>query len=259
VGTDDTPPPKGPTYPTEQSFCTAAAEAVCNANVVAACYQTTDVAASTESCRAEYALRENCNPAGLPYRHEGSEAHLELLRAMYGDAQVRRVELEAVTESALTVFSNSGHLNDSCTVDTDCSGVDGLRCVVKPGIEGTCQQPVEVTAGNRCDEPNEVCADDFFCDSGGTDPSNACIAYPDVGDACSETTPCADDALCVTPTGGTAACQAKTANGGACQGDEQCEGGFCVRPTGATDGTCGDVVVLSPTTAGSCAPFLASQ
>ncbi len=243
----ETAAPTGPAYPTQTAFCAAVAEVVCNSNVVAACYGSSDATLpdDTASCVEQYSRQVNCNPGGFDYHSGGAEACIAAMQAAYVDAAINQTDVEKIADACLPVFSDGGSEGSSCDVDTDCDGSASLRCVFKAGL-GSCQIPEEIAPGLSCVADNQVCEEGFYCGS-----DDACIQRPAVDGDCSEVKPCTEDALCID-----ALCVAKTDNGGTCTLGDECLGGFCVMATGATDGSCGAQYTLSPTTAESCTPFL---
>jgi len=244
----ETTPPTGPAYPTETSFCKALAEAVCNSNVVGACYGSSDASLpdDTTSCREQYARAANCNPGSFDYHSTGAEACIGAMKKAYADAKLTVEDRDAMADACLPVFSRGGPVGSPCDIDSDCDGAATLRCVVKPGQAGSCQEPELIGPGLSCVGPAQLCEEGFYCGS-----DAACIERPAAGQACDDAKPCVEQARCID-----LMCVAKTPNGGACQQDGQCLEGFCIKASGATDGTCAAQLTLSPTTDGSCSAFL---
>lgn len=244
----ETTPPTGPAYPSESSFCQAVAEAVCNENVVEACYGSSQasLADDTQSCREQYARQPNCNPAGFDYHSAGAEACIAAMKDAYADSKLTAADLTAVADACLPVFSKGGPVGSLCDIDSDCDGALGLRCVIKPGQIGSCQDPETIGPGLSCVGEAQRCEEGFYCGS-----DAACIQRPGPGQGCDDAKPCVEDALCIDMM-----CTAKTPNGGACQQDGECLEGFCIKATGSPDGTCAAQLALSPTTQDSCTPFL---
>jgi hypothetical protein len=251
VETEATPPPGLP-YPDITSFCSAAANAVCNATVVRACYGSDDASlpADTQQCVAAYSQLAACNPAGLPYHALKAEACLAQIQAMYADGVVSASELEKVDEACVLVFNKGGGAGSSCTVDSDCDSNTELGCVIKAGnATGTCQVPEPANGGQSCSAPNAECIEGNYCDPSST----RCFEMPAQGEACSDIIPCPDNCLCSAPTGGI--CNLKTANGQTCTENSACQSGFCTKPINGTDGVCTQTSALAVTSA-NCQPFL---
>jgi hypothetical protein len=243
---DDTDPAADP-YATESAFCQALAAAACNADVVTACYLSTDeqVAEDTKKCVTARSETSRCNPLGLNYDSAGAAACIAAVKVAYGDAKLTADEVAASSQACLAVFSVGGEVGTSCEADVDCDGAAGLQCVVKAG-KGSCQTPEEVGPGLKCAADNAVCEVGFYCGS-----DEACVERPGPAEACAADKPCVETALCIDDV-----CAAKTANGASCTTDGECAGGFCVMAKDQTTGTCGSQLILSSTTANSCEPFL---
>lgn len=240
--------PVGPAYPSEESFCQDLGVALCNVNVVEACYlsSSTSIDGDTESCMRSVAKIENCNPERYPYHYEGAEACIASMEQIYQDAALSQAELSAADEACLVAFSLGGVEGSPCDASVDCNAAAGLRCVAKPGQEGSCQIPEEVAPGTSCAADTAVCTAEFYCGS-----NLACIEKPGQGSPCSDAEPCAEDALCEGDM-----CAAKLANTEECTQNEECAGGFCVKAQGQDNGVCGSQLNLSPTTQDSCTRFI---
>jgi hypothetical protein len=253
-GSDDPAQLPPDIYATEQQFCEELGKAICNANVVSACYGSDESSLTEDTAKCvENAANKACNPGNHRYNRPGAETCINQLALEYQDGKISHTELEATHEACLAAFSDGGAVGSDCTIDDDCDGVAGLRCVAKPGQDGTCQKPV---VGDDCDADDAVCADGEYCAelvSGGY----TCDSYLGLGATCSETALCdPEEALCVTDVMMMSTCEAKTDNGQACTEATQCKGGFCVRPIGAMDGTCAATLTLSPTDDVSCTALL---
>jgi hypothetical protein len=227
----DDPPPADP-LATESGFCVELAKVICQDAVVESCYGS---AASTleddkKTC-LENAETKFCNAANLVYRPAGAQECIDSYKAAYDEAELNQAELDNLAKACHKTLSGSAVKGESCEVDSDCNGADGLYCVIKPGAEGTCQVPEEIDPGLDCGSANQVCVDGFFCSS----DADACIAERDVGDECSEAQPCNAEALC---DDATTMCVAKKANGNECTRNEECSGGFCDINAGDIDGRC---------------------
>ena len=238
-------------YPDVATFCAKLATAICNANVVTACYgsDAASLPTDTQSCIDAYSQLAVCNPGGLPYHKDQAANCLAQLQATYTDAKVEAAELKNVMDACVQVFFTGLGTGATCTADSDCNTLGQLRCVIKAGDpNGTCEIPTEVSGGLDCSAPNAQCIDGFYCDG-----SN-CLGMPGEGHACSTTIPCQDTCTCSAPTGGV--CTLKLANGAdGCAADGDCQSGFCTKATGAQTGRCTQTSTLS-STSDNCAPFL---
>jgi hypothetical protein len=256
-GSETTELPPSP-YATEAGFCQKLAEASCTKAVVQNCYLSDDATleADTKTCRQQAARPAACNPNGYAYRQEGAEACIQAVGQAYADGKLTVDEIEAAGEACLAVYSGGKGPNAECDFDHECSHATGLSCVVKTSVDdttgevihlGTCQEAELKTGGQKCGAINAVCDEGYYC----TSADQICAEGPGVDDACSELVPCGSDALCVNEI-----CEAKKGNGSSCEGHAECAGGFCIKSSGATSGTCGSILPLSPTTADSCSIFL---
>jgi hypothetical protein len=243
--------PSGPSYPypTEEAFCQALAEAECNDMVVEACYGTDDAAANRPSC-IEARLGE-CNREGLTYHPEPAQKCLDERKKVLTDASLTRDEVKSAEEMCLAVFSAEGEAGTACAKHMDCDTGAGLRCVSKPGAtSGSCETPVNVSGGGKCDAPGAVCSGDTFCSAMAGD---YCIMALGEGEACSETAVCSSNLSCEV-VAGAATCVAKASTGEPCASAAECVSGFCTQPTGGTSGVCTDIYELTVTSA-SCDAF----
>jgi len=223
---------------TEQGFCDALAAAICNAEVVEACYlaDAESLDENTEECVDLASKSAVCNPSNHSYNKDAADACLQAVTTLYADARLEQSELDEAREACLDTFPGSGSLNADCVVHEDCNGADGLRCVGKPGQDATCQAPVEIEPAGDCSAADAVCPDDLYCDS----PGEHCVAKQGAGDSCDDTALCDASAQCA---GGL--CVSKLANGEVCSADGECSGGFCVKKTGENTGQCGSFIPLT--------------
>jgi len=240
-------PPEEDPYATEAKFCKALATSVCSADVVTACYLSSDGTLSDDTTKCVEAFSaKGCNPKGFDYQKGGAEPCIVAKRAAYKDGKLTLEEIDEADAACLAVFSGGGASGTDCVADYECDGGSALRCVAKPGGQGTCQVAEEIGAGLSCAAENAICETGFYCGS-----DEACIQAPGVGKECSETKPCGSSSLCTD-----GICAAKKANGQSCVAGGECDGGFCVTAQGANSGNCGSTLVLAPTTSDSCAAFL---
>ncbi len=220
----------------EQGFCQKLGEVICNPDVVEACYLSDDASldADTQKC-IDAAASNACNPSGHDYNKAAANPCLTAIQKMYQDAKLERVELEEAREACLATFPGSGGEGSACSVDEDCDGAEGLRCVSKPGAAGSCRVPVEVEPAADCSSPASVCPSELYCDAG-----EHCVARQDPGDACSDTMLCVDTARCVSDV-----CLGKADNGETCSSEDECLGGFCIKKAGEASGQCGAFIPLT--------------
>jgi hypothetical protein len=247
VGADDPPGPTGPvyTYPTEAAFCAALATAECNDLVVEACYASDEASLPTDRSRCSSARENACNPMNLTYHPQYADDCIAERTRVLADAELTMEEIATAEEACIGVFSRGGAAGTPCTATIDCDTGTGLRCIMKPGTtSGSCEIPILLSGGDRCDAADAVCPADTFCSEMA---GNYCVARPIEGEACSTLMPCADAYLC----GATdMLCAAKAANGEVCAAAEECSSGFCTLPTGGgTSGICTGVWALEVTSA----------
>ncbi len=240
VDDSDTGPAPGPSYkyPTEQSFCDALAKAECQQQVVEACYgsDSSTLTADTTKCVGVRSNDVKCNPSGFPYNPAAAEPCIAKRKEVYADAELTKAEIEADYEACLPVFSRGGSAGSTCTEDLDCDTGTGLRCLVKIGqTTGSCAVPEVVSGGFKCTGEAQVCADDFYC-------ATNCLARPAENEACSDTIPCLDGLKCASNL-----CIPKAANGSPCSIGDDCSGGFCIKGTTGTSGTCSSKFTLAIT------------
>lgn len=221
---------------TESGFCKRMGELICNKNVVEACYLSDDdsLEADTESCVAA-AAQNACNPNNQTYDKTAANPCLTAVKALYDDAKLETVELEEARVACLAALHGDGGSGASCMFDEDCDGSEDLRCVTKPGQEGSCRVPEEVEPAADCSSAAAVCPDDLFCDEG-----EHCVARQEPPDSCSPTSLCIETAQCLSDV-----CVDKAANGETCQSESECLGGFCIKQTGAAQGQCGAFIPVT--------------
>lgn len=244
-------PDAKPTLATVEGYCAARAESECAAIVVTKCGskdQTACEKARAASCLAEI-------PQGTTYVPDGAASCVAKTRDAYSDGQLTAAEVAAVQAACARVFSGPGGVRAPCTVDADCSSAMNLSCVVRPDPHGAaptgkCLTPREVAPGESCAGEADVCTADFFCNP----MSKQCDARAGGGDSCSpEYKPCVAGYKCPTSIFG-GACTALAQAGEPCTSDPQCAHALCSKAKGAQEGTCADVIALSPLSA-ACAPF----
>lgn len=251
-GSETTAPPPSP-YETEAGFCQLLAEASCTQAVVENCYLSDPSDAEqfqedVASCQTEAARRSACNPNGYTYRREGAEGCVAAVGAAYADGKLNPAEIEAANEACLAVYSGGKGVGQSCVSDAECDFPAGLRCAIELGKDATCQEIEVIAPGAKCGGPAAVCEEGYHCNVA----ASICGQDQAVGEACDETMPCADTAIC----NASGVCEEKASNGSPCEAAHECAGGICVKAQGASAGTCGSSISLSPTNEGTCGIFL---
>jgi hypothetical protein len=234
-GSQPGPGAEGDKLSTEAAFCTEWAKAACNEDVVSACnsVRTDCLTAQRDFCRALV-------PTG--YQSDNAEDCLEAVEDAYNDAELTSEELDVV----LKLGGDCKGLNDggqdegdSCVASSDCDGVSGFECVVRPGEPaGTCQIPVEVAPGGRCSTPESVCPADLYCNG------DNCVVRSPEGEACSGDM-CEPGLRCALATGATErTCIPLLANRDPCSANADCASGVCLGPT-ETDKICVSSIILT--------------
>jgi hypothetical protein len=226
-------------------FCEAWAEAVCNDDAVQSCDSDLDTCLSRQ---ASYCL--NLIPVG--YNPANSEICIRAVERAYavdpgeGNVALNTDELRLVQrlEGECGQLVNGGRVEgEECTLSTQCDTVSGYVCVIKAGAAtGTCQIPEYVTGGSDCADPEIVCSDDLYCDTGTT--RSLCAFPADLGDPCTNNAMCGLAGVCEIPTDETEGeCVPRLPNGEECSQDDQCESNFCLRT--AAPPRCASNVVLT--------------
>ena len=219
-------------------FCQAWGEAACQADVVEYCNATSvDDCIERQSDFCLGILPEN-------YNSERAEQCLKAVKTAYSDADLSAEELQVVRYLAAPCDQLSEGIStdgESCGANDDCNTAAGFSCIIKlGGAEGTCAKPEVVTPGRSCDEPAQVCDDEFFCNG------ENCVAYKDTGDACAGDYECAPADRCViaadTEMG---ECTARVATGEVCSADADCESRYCAIEPAETEGACAQVIRLA--------------
>lgn len=231
------------TYPNTADFCAARAKAECSEAVVTQCRSSSDDSLAADQANCVAKRSGDCNPERIGYHPELADACVAAYTSAYSDGKIQLTELDAIATSCIGVFSKGGLADAACATDQDCNAGDGLRCMKRVG-GGTCQQPIEVGGGLKCDQPNHECASGFYCDS-----NLRCTVLAEAGEACSADIPCAATSLCVDDV-----CKAKLVNNEPCTAADECANGFCIKPQGSTSGKCGAVDQLASTSQ-SCDAF----
>lgn len=208
------------TNETAAQFCESFGKAACNDAVVSAC---SGGGTEVDKCVAKqqsFCLAALSRPE--QYSSDNAAACLDAVTTAYEDGKLSADEIQVVREFAAPcdqLIRGPGALGISCFEPFDCNTLEGLTCVNKPGQPGTCQVPDVVQGGFTCTEPNQICAEGFYCDG------QNCLARPGkVGDACDpDLKPCAADFNCAPDY----TCQARGDLGAGCDTGIDCKSGVC--------------------------------
>lgn len=206
---------------TESGFCTEWARVVCSANVVEAC----EYADGVDGCR-DFHLGFCLNLVPEGYSPAHAQDCINAAKTAYSDATITAEEAAEVLNlggECSRLVDGGVEEGDPCSSDFDCNMVEENRCVIKPGeVEGTCQVPMPVGGGERCDDAAAVCDDGFYCDG------RNCLAVLEGGEECMNDAMCGSEALCVLGGDGTGLCTPKLETQEECTTDGECISNFCV-------------------------------
>lgn len=216
---------------TRAEFCADWAEAACSEETLSACQ-----AANASACQdSQTAACLDLVPAG--FSDAKGDACIDAVRAAYQDGDLRDEELGVVfnlSGPCAQIIKGPGDVGDDCTDTSDCNAPDGLTCVKKgTDDEGTCQKAVTVAAGRDCSEPEQVCAEGFYCDG------ENCVEAEAEGGDCSTHDQCASGLYCSQA----GECEAGREVSETCSSDAECESGVCLAD--ADGKVCTDRVVLA--------------
>ena len=196
---------------TRAEFCLRWAEAACQPEVVSVCQ-----ASSADACHA--AQSDACLDA-LPddFQDVGVDSCLNAVSRAFEDADLDADELDVVLRFGppCSELFEGGTGGASCSSDLDCDAASGLSCVFKDEERGSCERPEVVEAGFSCDEPQQTCAEGFFCNG------DNCIAALDPEDECSNDPQCGPQHYC------DETCQERLEVGDDCDTDSQCLSDLC--------------------------------
>jgi hypothetical protein len=219
-------------------FCTEWGRAACQQTVVSACN-----AASVEDCVAsQRAFCESVVPR--TYTSTKAEACIAAVKAAYADADLTAEELQVVRHLTPPCDQLSKGLlaeGDECAEDEECDTAAGLHCVRKQeAVLGSCEIPVEVAAGDFCDEPSQVCDTDHYCNG------ENCVSFKKTNGACSADYECKPvDHCAIEADADQGKCTPRLELNEACSADEDCQSGYCVTKSGETEGECASMIRLS--------------
>jgi hypothetical protein len=215
---------------TRIEFCEAWASRACNSEVVSICQ-----ASSAEACQeAQSAFCGSVVPAA--FTADAADKCLDAVANAYADADLTRDELDTVLTLGPPcdeLAKGSTPSEGACGSDVDCEAASGYRCVIKGGeTVGTCQVPEEVEPGLRCDAPEQVCTEGFFCNN------DNCVQTLEVGEGCVNHAECGASGFCSEEL-----CRERFALNAECSFHEQCNSGICYEGSVTA---CADRVRLSP-------------
>jgi len=219
---------------TEVGFCTEWARVACHPNVLDACESDED------GCNErQQTFCEDLVPSGYGSTH--ATDCILAVKTAYSDATLTAEESNVVHHlggDCARLVDGGRVEGDTCTDSFECDTIHDYECVIKPGEStGTCQVPSVVGGGDRCDDPEIVCEEGYYCDG------RNCVAVSLVDEPCTGDTMCEAGHTCVIATGETeGTCQPKLALRDPCTVDSECASNFCV--DGATQ-TCREDVDLS--------------
>jgi hypothetical protein len=224
---------------TSGGFCDAWAEAACQPDVVKYCNSK-----SVDNCRATQG--DFCRMS-VPKTYTSAHAQecLDAVRDAYSDAELSPEELQIVLYfgapcDRLSKGSRTG--GQSCSDNTECNTAGGFACIKKQGAsEGTCAEPELVAAGEPCDGDRQVCKDGYFCNG------ENCVSLKKTGGACDDDYQCkaTDHCLKSGADAQTGTCELRADLGETCTADADCQSGYCVIESGATEGECASTIRLS--------------
>jgi len=236
-GVDEETPPDP--LATRAGFCKSWGENACQERVVDNCN-----APSKEDCidtQTDFCL------ATVPKRYSVTHARdcLIAVSEAYGDAVLSAKEIGVVIKLAAPcdqLSTGTRVEGESCAKNDDCNTAGGLSCVIKAdAVEGSCETPKLVGGGKACDDPNQVCEADFYCNG------KNCVAYTETGEACVGDFECQPSEHCVATTADATltTCEPRLERSAVCTTDNDCQSLYCAKAATETEGRCGDKIVLS--------------
>lgn len=230
-------PPPNP-LASRTGFCGSWAQAACQPAVVSACD-----AESVEHCVASQS--DFCESV-VPVSYSSLEADdcIRAVKTAYSDANLSAEEIQIVRYLAAPCNQLAeGTLDegDECSADEDCNTAKGIYCIRKQGSEtGSCQEPEEVVAGDFCDQPNQVCDAEHYCNG------ENCVVFKKTKGACAADYECKPEDRCVVEADAASGiCTPRLEVHEVCSADEDCQSHYCVRESGATEGECASMIRLS--------------
>lgn len=238
LGCSSDDPPPDPLAKRE-GFCRAWAEAACQQKVLDACNapdKADCVATQSDFCLALVPSE---------YSSKRAEACLSAVKNAYRDAVLSADDIQVVLKLGAPcdqLSLGAAKQGEACSANEDCNTAGGFRCVIKAGDDsGSCEKPEEMGGGDPCDEPQQVCADGYFCNG------ENCVAYKRAGATCQGDYQCRPSDHCVLadeeaedPT-----CEPRLKRAEPCTADSECQSLYCAKDEDEADGLCADSLVLT--------------
>jgi hypothetical protein len=221
-------------------FCSAWAEAACQANVVEYCN-----ASSVDHCQS--AQSDFClDKLTSDYSPAHAKECLAAVKAAYKDGNLTPDDIAVVINFGAPcdqLSKGSVDEGDACTENDDCDTAAGLSCIKKLGASaGTCATPEEVGGGEACDGDAQVCGDGFYCNG------ENCVVYKKTGGTCEADYQCSPEDHCVIAAGETTGtCTERADLNETCAKDDDCQSHYCPIASGDTEGQCAGTIRLSRT------------
>lgn len=226
---------------TSSGFCDAWAEAACQTDVVKYCN-----AKSVDDCQStQGAFCRSIVPAS--YTSGRAKQCLDAVRDAYRDAELSPEELQVVLHLAAPCDRLSkGTRTDgqTCTKADQCDTAAGFSCITKLGASsGVCAKPELIEAGEPCDGPSQICKPGYYCDG------ENCISERRTGGSCEGDYECKPTDRCLKESADAekGTCELRADLGEPCAGDSDCQSGYCVIESSATEGECASTIRLSRT------------
>lgn len=219
-------------YATADGFCQEWARAACNDDVVSICGMTDDNEGCLESQEAfcDNSLEDE------NYVPDNARDCVDAVRSAYADGDLSAEELQTVRRFGPpcdTLWKGDSDEGEKCDEPSDCDTVDGYTCVRK-GETSTCQIPEVVGGGRSCDEAQQICEEDFYCDG------ENCLERLDLDESCQSDEQCKADLRCE---GG--GCVERAGPAEHCTSDAECASNLCTIAFGDSSGICVSMVRLS--------------
>jgi hypothetical protein len=235
-GVDEETPPDP--LATREGFCDSWGQNACQQNVVDNCN-----APSVEDCvdtQTHFCLDI------VPEKYSMAHARecLNAVKAAYSDAVLSADDIKLVIKLGPPCDQLSTGTSDereSCTENEDCNTAGGFVCVMKADdVLGSCEKPELVGGGKACDDPQQVCEADFYCNG------KNCVAYTETGEVCAGDFECQPAEHCVVAVDATeGTCEPRLARSSVCATDNDCQSLYCAKADDETEGRCADKIVLS--------------
>ena len=220
-------------------YCHARAKTECNAQVVTSC----GVKSSDDCITAREAACNKDVPQGTVYVPAAGPVCLQAVATAYTSSTITADALASVDTACEPVFSGPGAARSPCTVDYDCSMMDGLRCLIAFGeTQGKCMAPNPIDPGGACPGEADVCTGPYYCDP----KALVCVALGGEGAQCSpQYQPCQKGFKCPGSIF-VGTCTPLPQAGDVCTTGTDCASNLCDKATGQAQGVCADQIQLTP-------------